>query len=91
MERNQAREIIQMIEGVYPNFTKGNPEVVKMRIKIWGEQLMTWDYERTKKRLLEHIETSPYVPTIADVKPYEHKFDDIVTKINRVYEDDSDE
>lgn len=77
MEREQAKEIIAIIEGMYPSFSRGNEEVVRMRVKIWGENLMTWDYDKAKANLMKHIETSQFPPTIADVKPLMQNLDDM--------------
>lgn len=78
-------EIMQTIEGAYPNFLSGNEAVIKTRIRIWRDRLLTWDYEKTHNKLLEHIEHNKFPPTIADLKPYKSEFDDITPKLEQVY------
>lgn len=69
MEAKEALELIQMIEAMYPSFMRGEPEVIKMKIQIWKEELLGWDYELTKKKLMHHIRTEKFVPTLAEIKP----------------------
>lgn len=86
MKDKEALDIMQTIEGAYPNFMNGNDAVIKQRIKVWRKRLLTWDYEKTHEKLMKHIETDKFPPTIAQLKPYESEFEDIMLKLKGVYE-----
>ena len=68
MERKQVEELILMMQAAYPQMFSSN-EVGKSQLKLWRDFFLKWDYERTKKNLLTHIESSPYNPKISDIKP----------------------
>lgn len=68
MERKQVEELILMMQAAYPQMFLSN-EVGKSQMRLWRDFFLQWDYERTKKNLLAHIESSPYNPKISDIKP----------------------
>ena len=69
MERKQVEELILMMQAAYPRMFNSSNELGKSQLKLWRDFLLQWDYERTKKNLLAHIESSPYNPKISDIKP----------------------
>ena len=68
MERKQVEELILMMQAAYPQTFLSN-EVGKSQMRLRQDFFLKWDYERTKKNLLTHIESSPYNPKISDIKP----------------------
>ena len=68
MERKQVEELILMMQAAYPQMFLNN-EVGKSQMRLWRDFFLQWDYERAKKNLLTHIESSPYNPKISDIKP----------------------
>lgn len=77
MERNQRQDILKRIISAYPNFFQQKTEWhdPKAKAELWNNFLKEWDYEKTKKRLMEHVETSPYEPKISEIKPNTYKPD----------------
>ena len=69
MERKQVEELILIMQAAYPRMFDSSNELGKSQLKLWRDFLLQWDYERTRKNLLAHIESSPYNPKISDVKP----------------------
>lgn len=69
MEAKEALELIQMIEAMYPSFMRGEPEVIKMKIQIWKEELLKQDYYLTKKKLIDYIRTNKFEPTLSEIRP----------------------
>lgn len=69
MERKQVEELILIMQAAYPRMFNSSNELGKSQLRLWRDFLLQWDYERTKKNLLAHIESSPYNPNISDIKP----------------------
>ena len=69
MKDNEAKEIVKTIESAYPYFYPNDREKAKAKLETWKRYLLKWDYEQTKKKLDEHIESSQYEPKISEVKP----------------------
>lgn len=65
MERNQALEILETINELYPQF-----ELTDRKVKIMLLQLEKMDYDRVMARLNEHIVNSPFPPTLAEIAAY---------------------
>lgn len=65
MERNQALEILETINELYPQF-----ELTDRKVKIMLPQLEKMDYDRVMARLNEHIVNSPFPPTLAEIAAY---------------------
>lgn len=89
MNEQEATEILQTIEAMYPSFTRGDKRVLKLKIQLWKEELLKWDYDLTKKNLMQHLRTEKFVPTLAEIKPTTYEFDSIHKKISEVFEDDA--
>ena len=69
MERKQVEELILIMQAAYPQMFNLSNELGKSQLRLWRDFLLQWDYGRTKKNLLAHIESSPYNPKISDIKP----------------------
>jgi|SRR5690625_2744605 len=65
MNRNQAIEILQMINEIYPKFN-----LTERKVEIMLPELEKMDYERVKARFSEYMTTSPFPPTLADIAAY---------------------
>lgn len=75
MEFNQAKEILENIYIMYPNF---NRKDIDNFDKIWLRKLMLGDFERTKQKLDEYLLNNQFPPTLADIlvrKPVEYTID----------------
>lgn len=88
MNKEEAVEIISLIEGAYPHFMKGTEQQVRSRVKVWMYHLEQMNYERTINNVHEYIATNEYPPTIAEVRPHVYKFDSVQKKIQAVFADD---
>ena len=88
MEKNEAAEILSLIDGAYPHFMKGTDEQKSARIRVWAYHLKQMDYKRTLGNVHEYIATNEYPPTIAEIKPHVYEFDSVQKKIQAVFADD---
>lgn len=88
MTKDEAVEILRLIEGAYPHFMKGTDEQVQSKVKVWMYHLEKMDYERTLENVHEHIASSEYAPSIAEIRPIVYKFDSVKKKIDAVFADD---
>lgn len=75
MEKEEAQEMLYLIESAYPRMFQGQQEVVDARIRLWRDRLLEWNYKKSKKNLEHHIDTKVFEPKIAEIKPVE-KFKD---------------
>jgi len=62
MQKQQVNEIMLLITGAYQNF-----EPTKERVKTWRMMLEDMEYELAVKRIKQHILTSKFPPTIAEI------------------------
>ena len=88
MTKNEAIEILRLIEGAYPHFMKGTDEQVQAKVKVWMYHLEKMDYERTLENVHEYIALNEYPPAISEIRPIVYKFDSIKKKIDAVFEND---
>ena len=88
MDKQQAIEILSLIEGAYPHFMKGTEEQVQSKVKVWMYHLGKMDYERTLENVHEYIALNEYPPAISEIRPIVYKFDSIKKKIDAVFEND---
>ena len=88
MDKQQAIEILSLIEGAYPHFMKGTDEQVQAKVKVWMYHLEKMDYERTLENVHEYIALNEYPPAISEIRPIVYKFDSIKKKIDAVFEND---
>ena len=73
MEKEQVEELLNLMRGAYPQmFNLGN-EVGKAQLKMWRDYFLEWDYEKTKRNLRKHIESSVFAPKVAEIKPKVHE------------------
>lgn len=68
MTKEECKEIIETLNGIYPNFLNGRD--LKIVYKAWYRYLKDSDYEDTMKNLDKWIEENTYPPTIRDIKPW---------------------
>lgn len=75
MKDEQAKELFTMIVVAYPNFLniENKSYTAKNKVDLWKEELLLMDYERTKKKIKQHIRTNPFEPKIADVYAVKEK------------------
>lgn len=64
MNREQGKEIVKMVADAYPNL-----EFTKSRAALWVNAMEDdeYDFETIKKRVLKHITTNRFSPTLADI------------------------
>ena len=70
MKLIQAKEILEELYVVYPNFNRNDIEDFD---KIWLKRLMKGDYKKTMRKVEDYMETNPYPPSLADVLVKEYK------------------
>ena len=90
MTKNEAIEILRLIEGAYPHFMKGTEEQVQSKVKVWMYHLEKMDCERTLENVHEHIASSEYAPSIADIKPHTQVKYSIKDQLEEIYGERND-
>lgn len=65
MNREQALEILEMIDEVYPQF-----ELTERKVEIMLPELEKMDYKRVKARFSEYMTQNPFPPTLAEISAY---------------------
>ena len=78
MERNQAIEILETINEIYPRF-----ELTERKIKVLLPQLEKMDYDRVMKRLNDHIVSNSFPPTLAEISAYAPEKNDHLEKFEQ--------
>lgn len=89
MEKEQVEELLNLMRGAYPQmFNLGN-EVGKAQLKMWRDYFLEWDYEKTKRNLRKHIESSVFAPKVAEIKPQVHEREkDYLSEIDQLMKGD---
>lgn len=85
MTKNEAIEILRLIEGAYPHFMKGTEEQVQSKVKVWMYHLGKMDYERTLENVHEHIASSEYAPSIAEIRPHTQNYYSMKERLDEIY------
>jgi len=69
MDRVETLKILSVIDVVYPRFkTTKDKKSMKMLINLWCKMFIDNDYYLVGAALKAHISTSPFPPTVADIK-----------------------
>ena len=89
MEKEQVEELLNLMRGAYPQmFNLGN-EVGKAQLKMWRDYFLEWDYEKAKRNLRKHIESSVFAPKVAEIKPKVHEHEkDYLSEIEQLMKGD---
>lgn len=90
MTNKEVARILAQIDSFYPNFMKGESEKVKLKVQLWRDVMIHWDYEATKQRLDEYILDSPYPPKISDIKPHTQVKYSIKDQLEEIYGERND-
>ena len=64
MTRDDVKKIFALMILAYPSMS----EITTEKIDIWHELLSDIDFEAAEKAVKEHIKTSRFVPTIAEIR-----------------------
>lgn len=64
MTRDNIKKIFALMILAYPSMS----EMTTEKIDIWHELLSDIDFEAAEKAVKEHIKTSRFVPTIAEIR-----------------------
>ena len=64
MTREDVKKLFEPMILAYPSM----PEMSSQKIDLWHELLNDIDFEAAKKAVKEHIKTSRFVPTIAEIR-----------------------
>ena len=64
MIRDDVKKIFALMILAYPSMS----EITTEKIDIWHELLEDIDFEAAKKAVKEHIKTSRFIPTIAEIR-----------------------
>lgn len=65
MHKNEIEDILRTITIAYANFT-----VTQEVLVFWSKRLARADYKKTKSALERHIESSRFIPTLAEIAVY---------------------
>lgn len=82
MEKEQAKEILEMISGAYTQF-----ELDPARVKVWTKQLLEMDYGHVVYNFEKYIKSEKWPPTIADIAAFPRRKDPTLEKIERFHEE----
>lgn len=63
MTKEETKELLTLIFTAYPNF-----EITKDRIDLWVDMLTDAVFDKAKANTEQHIKTSKYPPTIAEIR-----------------------
>lgn len=63
MNRVEVAKLLAIIAGAHPNF-----EAEEAKVTIWHELLGDLDYEAAQRAVHQHITTSKWIPTIAEIR-----------------------
>lgn len=72
MSREEVKELIKKIMTAYPSY---KPIDLTQTVDMWASMLKDVPADIAEKRLDEHIATSAFVPTIADILQQKKKND----------------
>ena len=64
MTRDDVKKLFALMILAYSSM----PELTTEKIDLWYEMLSEIDFETAKKAVKEHIKTSRFVPTIAEIR-----------------------
>lgn len=62
MKQTETANFLAMIKTAYPFF-----EVTEAGVRLWHTMLSDLDYKTAQKRLANHIRSSKFAPTIAEI------------------------
>lgn len=65
MNKREFAEVMVIIKAAYPGSNLIPDEMSK---NLWFEMLKDLEYDSVLKAVRKHIQTSPFVPTIADIR-----------------------
>lgn len=85
MTSDEAKEILMLIGQYYPSFERGEIEQVRFKLKTWHEQIVKWDYERTKQKLEDYVLNNKFPPSLSEIKPREQVKYSIKEKLKEIY------
>lgn len=63
MTREETKSLLKLILLAYPNF-----EVSAEKVELWAQMLTDVSHAAGNKNVMQHIKTSRFIPTIADVR-----------------------
>lgn len=84
MNQNQAVDVLESIDEIYPKF-----ELTEKKVKILLPKLMEMDYDRVMKRLADHAAEKPFPPTLAEIAAYAPAKNEHLEKMKRWEEEAS--
>ena len=69
MTRQETMMILKMLKLSYRvSFIKVSPQDMEVMLNLWTSQLKDENAEDVNRAVQEHINTSKYMPTVADIK-----------------------
>ena len=83
MNREQVKELFQLLGNAYPHFIPNTKEELSDKVDVWTSVMKSMDYERVMARAKEHIQANKFPPTIAEVSAYAPKKNDTLEKMER--------
>lgn len=87
MTVDQFKSFMQCIMEMYPGRYEN---IGELAMEIWYESLQNLEYDIVKGALINHVKTSKYPPTVADIKEYcdrvEQKKEGLTEALRLVYQ-----
>lgn len=85
MEKEQVEELLNLMKGAYPRMFNLDNDVGKAQLKMWRDYFLSWEYERVKRKLENHIETSVYEPRVAEIRPHTQNYYSMKERLDEIY------
>lgn len=63
MEKHEVKKLLEQITGLYPSVKLSTDTAA-----IWAECLADISYNQARHNLIEHVKSSKFTPTIADIR-----------------------
>ncbi|SEC18624.1 replicative helicase loader/inhibitor [Paenibacillus sp. GP183] len=62
MNKEQLIKLFLMMNSAYPNFVAD-----EIKLAMWAEFMGDYPFEQAQINLINHIQNSPFIPTVADI------------------------
>ena len=70
MNREQVKELFQLLISVYPSFRPDTAEKLTKKVDTWTHLMKNMDFKRVMARAEEHVQTNKFPPTIAEISAF---------------------
>lgn len=83
MNREEVKELFQLIGSVYPMFIPDNKEQLTQKVNTWTRLMRNMDFERVMAKAEDHVQTNKYPPTIAEISAFAPEKNETLEKMKQ--------